>query len=128
MLWALSAMNLFSVSDSRNLILGRLFFPVYLLMQLLVILISTAWSHSHDDAAVERMTANTIHRLKVAAEDLGVANRYLYINYASASQADDVFAGYGDENVQKLNKIQRAVDPHGIFTSHGLWKGFFKLL
>ena len=102
--------------------------PVYLLLWPLVILISTTWSQNHDDTAVERMTANTIHRLKAAAEDLGIANRYLYINYASAAQVDDVFAGYGDENVQKLKKIQKAVDPRGIFTSHGLWKGFFKLL
>jgi FAD/FMN-containing dehydrogenase len=86
----------------------------------LVNLISTAWSHRGDDSIVERMTANTIRRVKAAAEDLGVANRYLYINYAAAAQADAVFAGYGDKNVQRLREVQRAVDPHGIFTSKGL--------
>lgn len=93
----------------------------------IVILISTAWSHSRDDASVEKMTLNIIHRLEVAAKDSGVANRYLYINYASATQANAVFAGYGNKNVQKLKAVQRAVDPHGIFTSKGLWRGFFKL-
>ncbi|EYE99687.1 FAD-binding oxidoreductase [Aspergillus ruber CBS 135680] len=94
---------------------------------LFIILISTAWSHSRDDASVEKMTLNIIHRLEVAAKDSGVANRYLYINYASATQANAVFAGYGNKNVQKLKAVQRAVDPHGIFTSKGLWRGFFKL-
>ncbi|CAI7674902.1 hypothetical protein N7533_011302 [Penicillium manginii] len=95
---------------------------------LFLILISTAWSKSANDAEVNRMTANTIERLNTAAKKLGVASRYKYINYASAAQAGTVFSGYGDENLQKLRGIQRAVDPRGIFTSGGLWRGSFKLL
>ncbi|ODM23738.1 hypothetical protein SI65_01327 [Aspergillus cristatus] len=94
---------------------------------LFIILISTVWSHRRDDAAVEKMTSNIIHRVEAAAKDLGVANRYLYINYASSPQADAVFAGYGEKNVQRLKEVQRAVDPRGIFASKGLWRGFFKL-
>jgi aryl-alcohol dehydrogenase-like predicted oxidoreductase len=74
------------------------------------------------------MTENTISRIQEVAERLGVANPYLYINYVSAQQAPDVFAGYGDKNVQRLREIQRAVDPRGVYTSHGLWRGFVKLL
>lgn len=70
------------------------------------------------------MTANIVRRVEAAAKDSGVANRYLYINYASAAQADGVFGGYGDENVQRLKEVHRAVDPHGIFASKGLWRGF----
>ncbi|KAJ5669171.1 FAD-binding domain-containing protein [Penicillium macrosclerotiorum] len=95
---------------------------------LFLILISTAWSNSIDDAAVNRMTANTIERLNATANDLGVANRYIYINYASGTQANSVFFGYGDENLQRLKRTQKAVDPYGIFTSKGLWRGFVKLL
>lgn len=73
------------------------------------------------------MTSNVVHRVEAAAKNLGVENRYLYINYASAAQADAVFAGYGDRNVQRLQEVQRTVDPHGIFASKGLWKGSFKL-
>lgn len=94
----------------------------------LVILISTAWSNATDDAAVNRMTANTIERVNATAQTLGVASRYKYINYASAPQASSIFAGYGDENIQRLKSIQKAVDPLGIFTSQGLWRGFIKLL
>lgn len=74
------------------------------------------------------MTANTIRRIESVAQDLGVANRYKYINYASAQKASEVFPGYGEENFQRLKEIQRAVDPRGIFTSKGLWSGFVKLL
>lgn len=95
---------------------------------LIVILISTAWSDANGDEAVEKMTENTISRIGEAAESLGVANRYLYINYASERQADEIFAGYGEENVQRLKQIQRAVDPRGVYTSKGLWRGFVKLL
>ncbi|KIA75583.1 hypothetical protein HK57_00642 [Aspergillus ustus] len=93
-----------------------------------LILISTAWSSASGDALVNTMTENTIARLREAAEGLGIANRFLYINYASAQQAPDVFAGYGEENAQRLKEIQRAVDPTGVFTSKGLWTGFVKLL
>lgn len=93
-----------------------------------MVLISTAWSNSTDDVAVNRMTENIIERLNGTAQDTGIANRYKYMNYASAAQVDSIFVGYGDENTKKLKQIQRAVDPRGVFTSTGLWRGFVKLL
>ncbi|KAL4871583.1 hypothetical protein BDV12DRAFT_206282 [Aspergillus spectabilis] len=95
---------------------------------LFLILISTVWSDASGDVAVNSMTENTIYRIRKEAEKLGVTNRYLYINYASAQQAQEVFAGYGDENMQRLRDIQGAVDPHGVYTSQGLWRGFVKLV
>lgn len=74
------------------------------------------------------MSSNTIARIESAAKELGVAHPYRYINYARKGQAEKVFAGYGEANVQRLKRIQRAVDPDGVFTSQGLWKGFMKLL
>ena len=94
----------------------------------LVILISTAWSDRRDDAVVNNITKIIISRIGAVAKELEVANRYLYINYASAAQADEVFAGYGERNWQRLRDVQRSVDPRGILTSKGLWKGFIKLL
>ncbi|KAJ5375412.1 FAD linked oxidase N-terminal [Penicillium concentricum] len=94
---------------------------------LFIILLSTAWSDASDDVAVNWMTKNAVRRIALAAHKLDVANRYIYINYASADQASRVFSGYGEENLQRLKDIQKAVDPRGIFTSKGLWKGFMKL-
>ncbi|KAJ9483325.1 hypothetical protein VN97_g10083 [Penicillium thymicola] len=95
---------------------------------LFLILLSTAWTDASGDAAVNKMTENTARRVNAAAEKLGVADRYRYINYASKAQADEVFPGYGKTNMQRLKQIQKAVDPKGIFTSKGLWRGFRKLL
>ncbi|CAG8947916.1 unnamed protein product [Penicillium salamii] len=95
---------------------------------LFLILLSTAWNDASGDAAVNRMTENTARRVNAVAEKLGVADRYRYINYASKAQTDEVFPGYGEENMQRLKQIQKAVDPKGILTSKGLWRGFRKLL
>ncbi|KAJ5822832.1 FAD linked oxidase N-terminal [Penicillium robsamsonii] len=95
---------------------------------LFIILVSTAWSNASDDVTVNRMTANAVDRITLTADKLGVANRYTYMNYASAEQASQVFSGYGEYNLQRLKDIQKAVDPRGIFTSKGLWRGFVKLL
>lgn len=73
------------------------------------------------------MMNNILRRIKTVAQDLGVAHRYLYINYAQAGQAEEVFAGYGENNAQRLRDIQSSVDPNGVFTSKGLWTGFMKL-
>ncbi|KAL1622792.1 hypothetical protein SLS54_004812 [Diplodia seriata] len=95
---------------------------------LFLILISTAWSDAAGDAAVTAMTVNVVDRIKAAAEALGADHPYLYVNYAMDGQADEVFAGYGEANVQRLKAIQRSVDPTGVFTSRGLWRGFMKLI
>lgn len=73
------------------------------------------------------MTTNIADRLKKAAIDLGVYNPYMYVGYARSDQDDEVFAGYGMENLMRLKAVQKSVDPRGIFTSSGLWKGHMKL-
>lgn len=64
--------------------------------------------------------------MKTAALDLGVYHPYIYLNYAKSDQ--DVFSGYGEHNRRRLIEIQKSVDPNGIFTSQGLWRGYFKLV
>jgi hypothetical protein len=86
-----------------------------------------AWTNASGDAAVSSMAENTARRVNSAAEKLGVADRYRYINYASKAQTDEVFPGYGEKNMQRLKQIQKAVDAKGVFTSKGLWRGFRKL-
>lgn len=92
-----------------------------------VILVSTGWSDAKDDTAVATMTNNVIGRMRSAAQSAGVAHPYMYLNYASAGRAHDVFEGYGAANVERLKSIQKQVDPHGVFTANGLWRGFMKL-
>ncbi len=54
---------------------------------------------------------------------MGLYHRYIYQNYAAASQ--DVFGGYGEENRQRLLEIQRRYDPEGVFSR--LQPGVFKV-
>ena len=49
--------------------------------------------------------------------------KYIYQNYASQNQ--DVFAGYGAANKQRLIDISRKYDPEQIFQT--LQPGYFKL-
>ncbi|KXH64088.1 FAD binding domain-containing protein [Colletotrichum salicis] len=57
-----------------------------------------------------------------------IEHPHLYINYASSAQTSKIFAGYGEENVRHLKAVAREVDPQGVFSSEGLWRGFVKLL
>lgn len=96
-------------------------------MRTIVILLSTAWASAEGDDPVGTMTTNVVDRVKAAAVELGVSHPYLYVGYARAGQERDVFAGYGEENLQRLKEVQKSLDPSGVFTSHGLWKGHMKL-
>lgn len=57
------------------------------------------------------------------AKERGMHDRYLYQNYADISQ--DVFAGYGEENLKKLREISKRYDPDQVFQR--LQPGYFKL-
>jgi FAD/FMN-containing dehydrogenase len=97
-------------------------------MRTKVILISTAWANAEGDGPVGTMTTNVVDRVKAAAGELGVTHPYIYVGYARAGQDKEVFAGYGEKNLRRLQEVQKSVDPSGVFTSHGLWRGHMKLL
>jgi hypothetical protein len=95
---------------------------------IIVWLISSGWSSAAGDTAINTMTANVVYHMEQAAKALKVGHPYKYINYASAAQASGIFKGYGKKSLRRLINVQKSVDPEGIFTSKGLWKGFMKLL
>jgi uncharacterized membrane-anchored protein YhcB (DUF1043 family) len=67
--------------------------------------------------------SNITERSAALAKDMGLDHKYIYQNYANASQ--DVFAGYGEENAKKLRNIQDKYDPEGVFSK--LQPGYFKV-
>ena len=81
------------------------------------------WSNAEDDEAVQTATSNIISRTRALAKEMNVLHRFVYQNYANRSQ--DVYGAYGEENREKLLRIQRKYDPDGIFTR--LQPGYFKL-
>ena len=66
---------------------------------------------------------NFIERSVNLSKDMGLDYPYIYQNYAAGYQ--DVFAGYGEENRERLRKIQREYDPDGVFSQ--LQPGYFKV-
>lgn len=77
-----------------------------------------------DDSAYS-LAENFIASFQEAAKSLNVFHPFIYINYANKGQG--VFASYGKDNHKRLTEVQKALDPRGIFTSSGLWTGFFKV-
>ncbi|KAI6084501.1 FAD-binding domain-containing protein [Hypoxylon rubiginosum] len=92
---------------------------------LVINLLSVSWSNSTNDGAAYSFADRFIEDFRRAAERLDVLHPFIYINYANKGQ--DVFSGYGEENKKKLIAIQESIDPRGVFTSSGLWPGFFKV-
>lgn len=81
------------------------------------------YSLATDDDVVHTAAINIVNRSIEEAKRLGVHHRYLYPNYADQSQ--DVYAGYGDVNRERLRRIQRENDPDGVFSR--LQPGYFKV-
>ncbi|KAL8906887.1 MAG: hypothetical protein Q9207_001742 [Kuettlingeria erythrocarpa] len=89
----------------------------------IVVNLAVSWSDAADDAQIYSVTRRVIDRSITVAKKLGVANKYIYQNYAAKGQ--DVFAGYGEVNRQRLIKISEKYDPKGVFQK--LQPGYFKL-
>ncbi|KAJ8133605.1 hypothetical protein O1611_g16 [Lasiodiplodia mahajangana] len=92
---------------------------------LVINLLSLSWTNSASDEVAYSFANRFIDSFRQAADSLNVLHPFIYINYANKGQ--DVFSGYGEDNKKRLLAIQQAVDPQGVFTSSGLWRGFFKL-
>lgn len=77
------------------------------------------------DETAYSLAEDFIASFQKAAKSLNAFHPFIYINYANKGQ--DVFEGYGEDNHKRLTEVQKALDPQGIFTSSGLWTGFFKV-
>lgn len=81
------------------------------------------WTNASDDDKVFATIDRFVSRAVELATNMGLDNRFIYMNYASQDQ--DVFAGYGEENEMRLKEIQKKYDPDGVFER--LQPGYFKL-
>lgn len=81
------------------------------------------WSNPADDALMHKVGYAILERGVEEAKKMGLWHRYIYQNYAGREQ--DVFAGYGGENRERLVEIQRRYDPEGVFSR--LLPGGFKV-
>lgn len=90
-----------------------------------VALLTVLWENADDDDRMNAFAQVWVKKSTATTKDTGKHHPWLYINYASTDQ--DPFLSYGEANLQKLRRIQREIDPQGVFTSEGLCRGYFKL-
>ncbi|UNI17425.1 hypothetical protein JDV02_003768 [Purpureocillium takamizusanense] len=91
--------------------------PLYLIQ------IACWWKNAADDEAIYAFARKVMDRIAAEATALGVQSDYIYMNYGSRFQ--NVIAGYGADNVNKLRDIARQYDPKAVFQT--LQPGHFKL-
>jgi FAD/FMN-containing dehydrogenase len=91
---------------------------------LVLVNIAWRWEQAANDTIVYETYYRFVERAEEAAKAVGMWHPFKYANYAEETQ--DLWAGYGAESVERLRKVQREVDPKGIFTRGGFagkgWK------
>jgi len=118
--------NALGIDEDSPLISKRLQMPVTIRSNCFAVtLLSLIWSDAADDDKMSAFSDKVIQEIRSVAVSENANHPYIYINYAKYDQ--DPFTSYGEQNRKRLTEIQSSVDPTGIFTSHGLWRGFFKL-
>lgn len=88
-----------------------------------VLLVPFLWHNKVDDDVIYQVSKNIIDRSVKVAKEMGLHHPFIYQNYAAKHQ--DVFAGYGEENRQRLREIRAKYDPNGVFQR--LTPGYFKV-
>lgn len=91
--------------------------PLYLLH------VSCWWDLIEDDERVYTFASKVLQRIRDEAEKRGKASRFLYMNYSS--KFEDVVTSYGEENKERLKRVEKRYDPKRIFQV--LQPGYFKL-
>ncbi|KAL2059793.1 hypothetical protein VTL71DRAFT_10177 [Oculimacula yallundae] len=90
---------------------------------LIVFSIVFIWKEPIDDEAMTGAGTRLLQRSIALAKEMNLYHPYMYQNYADISQ--DVFAGYGKENRDRLRSVQKEYDPEGVFSR--LQPGYFKV-
>ena len=85
--------------------------------------IDVQWGDKNDDEHITSVQAGIIDKAIALAKSRGLWNRYIYQNYAYVGQ--DVFAGYGQANRERLVNVSRKYDPERVFQR--LQPGYFKI-
>lgn len=88
-----------------------------------VVNINLHWSDVGDTEKMRSFMRRLRHRIRHVAASMDMLHPYLFQNHAF--EEDDIFAGYGQENRDRLLRVRDAVDPDGVFAR--LQPGYHKL-
>ncbi|KAF2852610.1 FAD-binding domain-containing protein [Plenodomus tracheiphilus IPT5] len=81
------------------------------------------WQHGSDDAEVMQFLDECNVKMTERLEARGLGLPYLYLN--DADKVQDVFEGYGEANMRRLEGVRAKYDPEMVFTD--LMPGGFKV-
>jgi hypothetical protein len=71
------------------------------------------WSSSADDAKVDAVISETLHRITDYTKSKGVYDEYVFLNNAHSSQ--NPIRSYGMNAYRKMKRVSREVDPLQMF-------------
>ena len=80
---------------------------------LVLVSVSVRWALASDDAAITAAANAWLKAAKAASVRAGLANEYIYLNYAAPGQ--DPVTGYGVANRAEMGRVSRKYDPDQIF-------------
>ncbi|KAL8965709.1 MAG: hypothetical protein Q9183_003722 [Haloplaca sp. 2 TL-2023] len=80
---------------------------------LVLTLLGIQWTLATDDAAITAAANGWLAAAKAAAAKAGLANEFVYLNYAAPGQ--DPIGGYGAANKASLRSVSQKYDPEQIF-------------
>jgi FAD/FMN-containing dehydrogenase len=81
------------------------------------------WTEAADHERMRGFIRRLLSRFRKTAMEMNSYHPYLFQNHAFEEQ--EVFEGYGEENLNRLRKIRSEVDPEGVMQI--LQPEFFKL-
>jgi hypothetical protein len=83
------------------------------------------WRNEADDEKMNGALDRFLKRSQAKAKEMQAWHPFKYMNYAHVSQ--NPWEGFSKEDLDWLRRLQKEVDPKGIFTRAGLNKGGFDL-
>lgn len=90
---------------------------------LIILDLTIQWSSASDDDLVNSAAQRFVNCGVARAQERGIANRYIYLNYALESQ--DPIGSYGQDNLNSMRATSLKYDPRQVFQR--LVPGGFKL-
>ncbi|KAF4628749.1 hypothetical protein G7Y89_g9408 [Cudoniella acicularis] len=90
---------------------------------LTIVNINMHWRNPSDTPRMRSLMKNLLRRFQVTTKEMEMFHPYIFQNHAFEEQ--DVFSGYGKDNLLKLRKVRKQVDPNGVFQK--LQPGYFKI-